>query len=44
MAFCLGEDFPESELLHDELSDDDPLKDIKDVAFAQAYLEKVCWR
>lgn len=42
VVFCLGEDVPESDLLRDELSDDDPRRDIKDVAFAQAYLEKVC--
>ncbi|XP_053087385.1 GON-4-like protein isoform X1 [Pangasianodon hypophthalmus] len=37
-----GEDIADSELLYDDLSDDDPRRDIKDVAFAQAYLEKVC--
>ncbi|XP_026875558.2 GON-4-like protein isoform X1 [Electrophorus electricus] len=31
-----------SALLCDDLSDDDPRRDVKDVAFAQAYLEKVC--
>uniref|UniRef100_A0AAY5EGJ2 DH domain-containing protein n=1 Tax=Electrophorus electricus TaxID=8005 RepID=A0AAY5EGJ2_ELEEL len=30
-----------SALLCDDLSDDDPRRDVKDVAFAQAYLEKV---
>uniref|UniRef100_A0A3B1J072 Uncharacterized protein n=1 Tax=Astyanax mexicanus TaxID=7994 RepID=A0A3B1J072_ASTMX len=29
-------------LLYDDFSDDDPQKDSKDVAFAQAYLEKAC--
>lgn len=42
IIFCLGEKVPASELPHDGLSDEDPLRDIKDVAFAQAYLEKVC--
>ncbi|XP_053494789.1 GON-4-like protein isoform X2 [Ictalurus furcatus] len=37
-----GEDVAESEHRYDDLSDDDPLRDIKDIAFAQAYLEKVC--
>ncbi|XP_060760613.1 GON-4-like protein isoform X2 [Neoarius graeffei] len=37
-----GADVPASELLYDDLSDDDPQRDIKDIAFAQAYLEKVC--
>ncbi|XP_076864515.1 GON-4-like protein isoform X2 [Brachyhypopomus gauderio] len=31
-----------SGLLYDDLSDHDPHRDIKDVAFAQAYIEKVC--
>ncbi|XP_036418539.1 GON-4-like protein isoform X2 [Colossoma macropomum] len=29
-------------LLYDDLSDNDPRRDTKDVAFAQAYLEKAC--
>ncbi|KAG9279611.1 GON-4-like protein [Astyanax mexicanus] len=32
----------EEALLYDDFSDDDPQKDSKDVAFAQAYLEKAC--
>uniref|UniRef100_A0A8B9JMF1 Si:dkey-27c15.3 n=1 Tax=Astyanax mexicanus TaxID=7994 RepID=A0A8B9JMF1_ASTMX len=32
----------EKALLYDDFSDDDPQKDSKDVAFAQAYLEKAC--
>lgn len=43
MVSCLGEDVAESEHRYDDLSDDDPLRDIKDIAFAQAYLEKVRW-
>lgn len=43
VVFRLGADVPVSELLYDDLCDDDPRRDIKDVAFAQAYLEKVCW-
>ncbi|KAM9434447.1 GON-4-like protein [Clarias gariepinus] len=35
-----GEEIPEF-LLHDDLPDNDPQRDVKDVAFAQAYLEKV---
>lgn len=42
MVFCLGEDILESEHLYEDLSDDDPRRDVKDVAFAQTYLEKVC--
>lgn len=38
LMFCLGE----VELLDEDLSDDDPQRDVKDIAFAQAYLEKVC--
>ncbi|XP_060721563.1 GON-4-like protein isoform X2 [Tachysurus vachellii] len=37
-----GEGIQESELLHRDLSDEDPLREVKDIAFAQAYLEKVC--
>ncbi|XP_058260739.1 GON-4-like protein isoform X2 [Hemibagrus wyckioides] len=37
-----GEDILETEHLYEDLSDDDPRRDVKDVAFAQAYLEKVC--
>lgn len=44
MVSCLGEDVAESEHRYDDLSDDDPLRDIKDIAFAQAYLEKVRWQ
>lgn len=36
----VGEDVPEAELLHN-LLDRDPQRDVKDIAFAQAYLEKV---
>ncbi|XP_062865780.1 GON-4-like protein isoform X2 [Trichomycterus rosablanca] len=36
-----AEKTPKSEHLHDQTSDD-PRRDIKDIAFAQAYLEKVC--
>ncbi|KAI5087375.1 GON-4-like protein [Silurus meridionalis] len=36
-----GAIIPEPELLYEDLPDD-PLRDVKDVAFAQAYLEKVC--
>ncbi|KAI5621678.1 GON-4-like protein [Silurus asotus] len=36
-----GAKIPKPELLYDDLPHD-PLRDVKDVAFAQAYLEKVC--
>ncbi|GAA6065495.1 GON-4-like protein [Tachysurus ichikawai] len=37
-----GEDIQESVLFLRDSSDEDPLRDVKDIAFAQAYLEKVC--
>ncbi|KAF5898085.1 GON-4-like protein, partial [Clarias magur] len=42
-SHATGEEIPEPGLLlYDHLSDNDPQRDVKDVAFAQAYLEKVC--
>ncbi|XP_072531952.1 GON-4-like protein isoform X2 [Salminus brasiliensis] len=38
----LQSDASEEALLYDDFSDDDPQRDSKDVAFAQAYLEKAC--